>query len=67
MDRLRTLRSPTKALHWARVDPDQKILLDVNIINNSRTVEPSSAPVWKYAVKVFFWFQNLINLAGLIG
>lgn len=54
-------------VRWARVDPDQKILLDVNIINNSRTVEPSSAPVWKYAVKVFFWFQNLINLAGLIG
>jgi hypothetical protein len=53
-------------VRWACVDPDQKILLDVNITNNSRTV-PSSTPVWKYAVKVFFWFQNLLHLAGLIG
>jgi hypothetical protein len=54
-------------VRWARVDPDQKVLLDVNLINNSRTVEPSSTPVWKYAVKVFFWFQNLLSLAGFIG
>jgi Peptidase family M1 domain len=51
----------------ARVDPDTKILLDVNLTNNSRTVDPPSAPVWKYALKILFWFQNMISAAGLIG
>jgi hypothetical protein len=57
-------RSP---IRWARVDPEQKILLDVNLINNSRTVNPLTAPVWKYAVKILFWLQNLISTVGLIG
>jgi hypothetical protein len=57
-------RSP---IRWARVDPEQKVLLDVNLINNSRTVNPPAAPVWKYAVKILFWLQNLISTVGLIG
>jgi hypothetical protein len=57
-------RSP---IRWARVDPEQKILLDVDLINNSRTVNPPAAPVWKYALKVLFWVQNLISAVGLIG
>ncbi len=51
----------------AYVDPGQKILLDINLVNNSRSVDRSSAPVWKYAGKILFWFQNLLQIVGLIG
>lgn len=52
---------------WARVDPERKILLDTDINNNSRTIAPPSLPLWKYAVKILFWIQNLIQIVGVIG
>ncbi len=61
-----TYRSPSP-IREARVDPEGKILLDTNLINNSRSVEPSSVPVWKYSTKILFWFQNLLYVVGLIG
>ncbi len=59
-----TYRNPVRR---AVVDPEGKILLDANLVNNSRSVEAQPAAVWKYAVRVLFWFQNLMHLAGLIG
>lgn len=32
---------------WARLDPDMKIFMDVNIVNNSYTTEPDSVPIRK--------------------
>jgi hypothetical protein len=52
---------------WAKVDPDQKILLDRNLNNNSRTIDPPTLPVWKYTAKVLFWYQNLLQTLGIIG
>ncbi len=43
---------------WAKVDPKQKIYMDVNLNNNSLTLEPSSAPAVKYAAKFLFWVEN---------
>ncbi|AQG82665.1 M1 family metallopeptidase [Spirosoma montaniterrae] len=43
---------------WATVDPKQKIYMDVNLNNNSLTLEPSSAPAVKFAAKFLFWVQN---------
>jgi hypothetical protein len=51
---------------WAAVDPDGKIPLDVNLINNVRSTRPPGGAVWKYAVKVLFWVQNIFLLAGSI-
>ena len=48
------------------VDPGRKIPLDVNLINNVRTVPPPVGPVWKYAVKVLFWIQNMFLFAATI-
>lgn len=56
-------RSPVR---WARVDPGKKLLLDVNFINNSRSVDPPAAPVWKIAVKILFWFQNALSILGIL-
>ena len=45
---------------WATVDPDEILLIDVNRNNNSKTLEPSSLPLWKYASKMLYWVQNIL-------
>jgi hypothetical protein len=59
-------RRPDKIL-WAMVDPDTALVVDVNLNNNSRTAEPVRAPIWKYTLKFLFWFQNVLQLGGMIG
>ncbi|MCF6240014.1 MAG: M1 family metallopeptidase [Bacteroidales bacterium] len=45
----------------AKIDPDNKNLMDVNLANNSYVVRPDDKPAWKYAVKFLFWLQNIIQ------
>ena len=42
------------------IDPKNKILLDLNIINNSQTLKQSTLPFIKYAMKIMFWLENVI-------
>lgn len=51
---------PSKVL-WAKVDPDNKILIDVNLMNNSLTLEPKSSTAWKMALKFLFMLQNMMQ------
>jgi hypothetical protein len=49
----------------ALVDPDHKLVLDINWNNNSKVVRPSnfvSMASLKYASKFMFWMQNFIDL-----
>jgi hypothetical protein len=59
-------RRPEK-IAWAMVDPDSALVIDVNLNNNSKTMEPERAPIWKYAVKFLFWIQNFLSLGSMIG
>ncbi len=43
---------------WAKIDPQNKIPLDINLVNNSLTVEPESGVFVKYAAKILFWLEN---------
>ena len=52
---------------WATVDPDTTLVIDKNWNNNNKTTEPVVAPIWKYTVKFLFWFQNILQLGGMIG
>lgn len=45
----------------ACIDPQQKIGLDVDLNNNSLTLKPQKAPLWKYATRAVFWIQNLMQ------
>ncbi|RRA99131.1 M1 family metallopeptidase [Larkinella rosea] len=45
-------------VEWARIDPQQKIYIDINLNNNSFAVHPSRSPAAKYAAKLMFWVQN---------
>lgn len=49
---------------WAIVDPQQKLLIDVNLTNNSYAVRSPQAPLYKYFVKFLFWVQNAMQFLG---
>jgi hypothetical protein len=50
----------------ATVDPDNKIPLDVNLCNNSRSVEPRKRAINKLWVKCLFWMESLLHIASMM-
>ena len=51
--------APEKVV-WARIDPENKILIDINLTNNSRQIKPPGAVFWRYALKYLFALQNMM-------
>jgi hypothetical protein len=51
----------------AVIDPDFKVPLDVNRLNNSRRTEPVDALIDKYTAKGFFWMQSLLQFLSIAG
>jgi len=51
----------------AQVDPDRKIWLDVNFLNNGKTVSTNKAAIFKYSTRYLFWIQNLIQFLTIFG
>ena len=45
----------------AEVDPDHRLLLDVNWLNNSRVIEAGSAAPAKFGTGLLKWFQGLLS------
>lgn len=45
----------------AQIDPDRKISCDIDMVNNSMSVESTSNPIWKYAAKFLFWIENIFQ------
>ncbi len=56
---------PSKVVS-AQIDPGHKISLDIDLNNNSLTLQPESAPLWKYAAKTMFWIQNLLQTLSFL-
>jgi hypothetical protein len=54
-----TYHKPNK-IEWVKVDPYNKIWIDVNMVNNSLTTQPQTTSIWKYATKVLFWAENMM-------
>ena len=50
---------------WAKVDPDNVLAIDVNVNNNSKTMEPVTRPIWKYTVKFLYWMQNILQYSSI--
>ncbi len=55
------------ALRSAEIDPLHQIALDVNMSNNSRTLETDHRPALKWSARWFLWIQNLLHLATAFG
>jgi hypothetical protein len=50
---------------WVKIDPENKILMDVNLINNSITLEPDRVPVRRLAGKLTTLLQFFISTITL--
>lgn len=48
-------------VQWAKVDPDEVLQIDRDFLNNSKTLDLSSTPAWKYTVKFMFWIENILQ------
>jgi hypothetical protein len=49
----------------ATLDPDDRLVLDVNRLNNSRRLEPDSRASAHWGARWVFWLQLLLAVAGL--
>jgi hypothetical protein len=54
-----------RKVDWVKIDPEYKIKMDVNYINNSKTAEPDTKPVRRYANKLISLMQFFINIISL--
>jgi hypothetical protein len=52
-------------LEWAEVDPDRKLILDADWLNNARRVNPDRRAAAKLTATWMFWVQNLLALVGM--
>ena len=50
----------------AEIDPDNIILMDINMINNSKVVKKDKDVVWKYFSKVMMSFQSIFHLFSIL-
>jgi hypothetical protein len=50
----------------ATVDPDRKIILDVNITNNSKMRQERKLGPRKIGARLLFWMQNILELPALL-
>jgi aminopeptidase N len=52
-------------IEWVKIDPDFKIRMDVNYINNSMTLNPDPVPVQRLTNKLISFMQFFINFISL--
>jgi hypothetical protein len=52
-------------IEWVKIDPEYKIRMDVNFINNSRTFDPNCTPVRRMADKLLLFMQYFISTLTL--
>ena len=57
--------SGTRKIDWVKIDPDYKIKMDVNFINNSMTMNPDRKPVRRMTDKLISLMQFFINFISL--
>ncbi len=50
-----------EAVTSVEIDPDRANWMDLNLINNSQSVEPPRMFSLKYATKMLFWIQNVLH------
>ena len=55
----------TDRIEWALIDPENKIMIDVNLMNNGRTTKPEKLTFWKYATKFLFTLQNAMQIFSI--
>ena len=54
-------------LQMAQVDPEQKVLLDANLTNNSRTMASGVGAAVRWTTGAMFWLQALLQTISSLG
>jgi hypothetical protein len=54
-----------RKIDWVRIDPEYKITMDVNYVNNSMTSKPDRNPVKRMTGKMVVFLQYLISFITL--
>ena len=55
----------TTKVECAEIDPERKIYLDKNFLNNSLTKKPNHTGIRKYVNEFLFWMQNGMETMGM--
>ena len=56
----------TNKVEWAQIDPNEKVYMDQNFINNSYTTKPKKAAQQKYGTLFLFWVQNVMQTISML-
>jgi len=54
-----------KRISWVKIDPEYKITMDVNYINNSKTDRPDAVPVNRITSKLIVLLEFLVSFISL--
>jgi hypothetical protein len=55
----------TRKIEWVKIDPEYKITMDINYINNSLTDDPDPVPLRRMTNKLITYLQFLISIVSL--
>jgi hypothetical protein len=57
-----TLTFDTPApLTYVALDPDKKLVMELDTVDNSLTVQPAVAPLVRFASRWLFWMQAILD------
>jgi hypothetical protein len=52
-------------VEWVKIDPEYKIIMDINYINNSMTLDPDRVPIRRLTGKLYTLLQFFISTISL--
>lgn len=52
-------------IDWVKIDPEQKLYLDINFLNNSLRTQPQKKTVWKYVTEFMVKVQNALQAISI--
>jgi hypothetical protein len=55
----------TRKIAWVKIDPEYKITMDINYINNSLTDDPDPVPLRRMTNKLITYLQFLMSIITL--
>ena len=55
----------TRQIDWVKIDPEYKLRMDINFVNNSRTEDTDMVPIRRYTNKFIIFMQFFISVMSL--
>ncbi len=53
-------------IDWVEIDPEQKLYMDINFLNNSRRIKEEKKTVWKYVTEFMVKVQNALQAISFL-